>query len=241
MNYQSNEFLKKEIESNKKIILEQLTCRCAKISSLHWIPSKLQTETSNLFKIPNNIPAQQRDYYIDYANIQNIAKTWTHLANLPKSTNIDIIQIQHIHKRLATGTNIPAGQFRFSAVALDLLDIEIPSFEKVPYLLDDITYQLQNNSVNAINRALQAHCSIIAAQPVNDFNKRVARMTMNWFLLKNNYTPIIFDKPTDKKLYYENLKNYYKGDIHSYNNYMYICMLRTQQTIIKLLKNSLTL
>jgi len=241
MNPLSNEYLKRQIDDNKKIIAELLTDRCSKISSIHWIHSKIQEETTNLFNTPKGMPAAQRQCYIDYATIQNLAATWKYVTNLPKSTTIDIIQIQHIHRKIATSTNVPAGSFRYSDVYLDLLDIQIPSFEKVPYLIDDVTYHLADDSMPVIKRALQAHYDLIAAQPFNDFNKRVARMVMNWFLFKNNYTPIIFDKKTDKTKYYAALKDYSEGDIHSYNNYMYSCMVRTQQTIMKLLKHSLTL
>ena len=108
----------------------------------------------------------------------------------------------------------------------------------IPTLLNDIVFKSQDPKIPILNRAFELHYDLIALQPFDDFNKRTSRLVMNWFLIQNGYRPIVFNKPADKNKYIQSIIARASGDIKTYNNYMYSCMLRTQNEIIKLLKKS---
>ena len=100
---------------------------------------------------------------------------------------------------------------------------------------------MNNPTKDILHRAFDAHYELIALQPFDDYNKRTARLVMNWLLVQNGYRPIVFNRPNDKQRYKTAIAQYASGDKKSYYAYMSQCMVRTQQDIIKLLTKSKTL
>ena len=78
-------------------------------------------------------------------------------------------------------------------------------------------------------------------QPFDDFNKRTARLIMNWVLLQNGYRPIAFNKRGDKTDYIASLTARANGNKRQYTDYMSKCQLRTQRAILKQLHDSKTI
>ncbi|MDR0967860.1 MAG: hypothetical protein LBL75_03485 [Rickettsiales bacterium] len=74
-------------------------------------------------------------------------------------------------------------------------------------------------------------------QPFNDYNKRTARMVMNWILFQNGLTPIIFHYKKDRTKYLNAIRNYDKKNV--YEKFMLSIMLRTQQEILNTLGYSI--
>jgi Fic family protein len=128
--------------------------------------------------------------------------------------------------------------YRVSDVYSEQLKIHSPVWRTVIYKMDDIEYNLVHKHEHHLNKALNVHYDLIALQPFNDFNKRTARLIMNWYLIQNGYRPILFNKKSDRRNYMEALRLRADGDCKAYSKYMYECMLRTQKGIIKLLKDS---
>lgn len=69
-----------------------------------------------------------------------------------------------------------------------------PSIEQIYYKMEQIEYHLHDETYSILTRAFDTHFDIIMTQPYSDYNKRTARLVMNWFLMQNGYRPIIFNK-----------------------------------------------
>ena len=98
--------------------------------------------------------------------------------------------------------------------------------------LDNALYTLNSGKKTVLQRAFDIHYEIIAMQAFTDFNKRTARMLMNWFLINKGYRPIIFNAQSDHTNYMLALRQCAHGDKKSYYNYMYKCMSRSQDMFI---------
>lgn len=226
---------KKIIEINKKEISKLLTGNAFKrLNSFNWIRHELTTEAETLFQLPEHL---QKKLYLDYNNIKNLGDAWDYILdnqNMP----IDSLQIKNIHSILCKNTNIQGGAYRLSEVYSEQLGINAPPYVTVIYHMDDIQYNISSKKNSILTTAFNTHYDLIALQPFNDFNKRTARMVMNWLLIQNGYRPILFNKKSDKKNYMATLRARAENDCKEYSNYMYNCMLRTQKSIIKILKDS---
>lgn len=205
----------------------------------NFIHNRALDECENLFQYPNYLPQDKIDTYLSFNAIQNMQPTldyiWYH-----RKTKINLNGIRELHSILAHGTDIAGGVYRISDAYVERLQQSAPPFHIMLYKINDIEYQINDNSVPVLERAIKAHYDIISAQPFNDFNKRTARMVMNWLLLQNRYTPIMFNKPSDKHDYMHwllmNARAY--GNDSGYMKYMYSCMLHTQNMILNIMHNS---
>ena len=88
-----------------------------------------------------------------------------------------------------------------------------------------------------LTKAFDIHYDIVTIQPFSDFNKRTARVIMNWYLLQNGYTPVLFNHKGDNKLYAESLRSRLNGDSKTYTTYMCDRTMQTQSAILKMLSH----
>lgn len=239
----SQSAIKQSIEQNRAEISALLSGDHSfkRLNSLNWIRHELTTEAETLFQYPDYLPKNEKNLYIDYNNLKNLGEAWDYII---AHSNIDIIddfQIRKVHSILAKNTHIPGGIYRVSSAFVEQLGVHAPNFSKLPYGLNDIQYHLDNKDIPVLTRAFNTHYDLIALQPFNDFNKRTARLIMNWFLIKNAYRPILFNKSSDKNDYMHALRNRADDDCKSYSAYMYSCMLRTQNSLLKILRGSHTI
>ena len=211
-----------------------------RINTMNSLRHGLTKEAHNLFQYPDYLPEEDRDLYLDYTTIENLGPAWDYILE-HVSEKIDMLQIRRLHTILAMNTDIPGGQYRFSDAYIEQLQQNAPTYHQMLYKLDDVEYSLGNRAIPVLNRAFNAHYDIIAAQPFNDFNKRTARLVMNWFLLQNAYSPILFTAKSDKTEYMSTLRARADGHCKVYSHYLYKCMARTQNEIIKILTRSKTL
>lgn len=195
-------------------------------------------EADNL--IPEKLSRTEKKAFIDYTSIENTARAWEHILTAPRSTIIDTYQIRDLHKMLCHNTdNDMGGLYRLGDSYA--LRRQSPNYARVLYKMNDIEYKLSAQypvDIHPVMRAIEVHSDLIETQPFTDFNKRTARLIMNWFLIQNNYTPIIFDVPADKQNYMNNLRAKLDGDVDTYNEYMLSCMQRTQEGIMAFLTRS---
>lgn len=231
--------LKAQIEKNRATISTLLTGSRTfnRLNSFNWIRHELTNEAMILFQYPDYMPKSEKTLYLDYTNMSNLGNAWDYILK-HQTTPIDNIQIRRVHSILAQGTNIPGGVYRVSAAYIERLQMHAPNYATLLYRMDDIEYNISNTSIPLLNRAFNTHYDIIAAQPFNDFNKRTARLIMNWILIQNDYRPVLFNKKTDKEGYMAALLARAQDDCKTYSHYMYECMLRTQRDILKLLNKS---
>ncbi len=229
--------IKAQIEENRKTISKLLSGgdTVKRLNNMNWIAHELSTEAEVLFQCPAGVPKNKRRMYLDYTSMMNLNTAWKYVLNHNKEP-IDNATIRKIHQLLAHNTEVPGGQYRLTEVCV--LQSAAPSYNDMLYRMNDIEYNLANTQIPVLTRAFNVHYDIIAAQPFRDFNKRTSRMIMNWFLIQNDYRPILFNHQSDKYEYMDALRACTAGDTKKYTHYMYSCMLRTQNEIINLLKKS---
>lgn len=230
--------IKTLIEQNRRTISEMLhtTDQNSRLNNLHWIRDELSKETRILFQYPDYMPQNQKSLYLDFNNIKNMGSAWDYIVEHDNVKTLDTYNIRHIHTILSEHTDIPGGVYRISDAHIMQMGVHAPSFQKMLYHMDDIVYQMQLKDTPVLLRAFNVHYDLIATQPFNDFNKRTARLVMNWFLISHGYRPILFNMRSDKEEYMAALRARANGDAKAYYQYMYSCMLRTQRQIIKRLR-----
>jgi Fic family protein len=82
------------------------------------------------------------------------------------------------------------------------------------------------------------HYEIIALQPFEDCNKRLARAAMNLFLVLNKMPMIFFDHHEDKLGYINAFAARANGQNKVYTEYMLHATERSYRGILKNIKNS---
>ncbi|MBQ2859255.1 MAG: Fic family protein [Alphaproteobacteria bacterium] len=179
--------------------------------------------------------------YLDETNMSNIAITYDFIME-NKSQEITVEDIRIIHAKLCTNTNIDGYHFRTTNCKLRMsingMTYNAPDYSMIDYQLRQIVYNMNHSKHDILTRAYDAHYEIIMLQPFDDFNKRTARLIMNWLLLQNGYRPITFNKRSDKVNYIQALQTRACGDKRAYTEYMAKCQLRTQEQILKHLRDS---
>ncbi len=210
-----------------------------RLQDLGWIPRQLRIEAECLTQFPKGMPKAERDMHLDSINMENLGTAWKYISSHQK-TPIDNIQIRKIHSILAKNTGLPGGAYRRSYAYIERLQKDAPHHDTIIYKMNDIQYDILESGKNPLALAIDIHYHILEIQPFEDFNKRTARMIMNWILVQNGYRPILFNKVSDRENYMAALLAHANGDTKTYSHYMYECMLRTQKQIIQQLKHTRT-
>lgn len=226
---------KEKIELNRKAIDLLMRSSAKDIASINMlrheisaVEPKILSKAQQKEMSPNN-----RMTFFDWTNLKNIGTAYDYILK-HKRTNIDRYEITEIQKILAKNTDVPSG-YRFAATKV--LGEYAPSVEQIYYKMEQIEYHLHDETYPVLTRAFDTHFDIIMTQPYYDYNKRTARLIMNWFLIQNGYRPIIFNKKNDSVEYTAALHSRIDGDRRAYTEYMESSMLHTQKQIIKLLKS----
>lgn len=230
---------KATIERNREKIEKLLSGvqNCKRINNMNWIPRQMMIEAETLIQFPKDMPKIECESYIDNTSIINLPKAWQYvLENTDKI--IDYMEIRQIHKILTADTDIPGGVYRLDDAFIERLQIHAPAHNAIFQKIDDIQYHISDTRIHPLNRAINVHFDLIATQPFNDFNKRTARVIMNWILLQNGYRPILFNQRSDKNDYMAALLANANGKHKKYIQYMYKCMIRTQEAILTQLTKS---
>ena len=232
--------LKSRIEYNREVITYMLsgTGTTKRLNNVNWLRHEISyTEPRTLFYIPNKEQAP----YLDFNCMRNLGLAYDYILSHPKKT-IDEKAVQKIHEILCSNTYIMGGTYRSCNKVLEIQvngqRIHAPEAYEIPNLLGNIIYELKNSTDDVMHRAFKIHYKLIALQPFDDFNKRTARLIMNWVLIQGGYRPIVFNKRGDKQKYKEAIGKYASGDKHAYYLYMQQCMLRSQEEIIRVLTKS---
>lgn len=226
---------KELIEENRKTIDVLMRQSAKNVASINMLRHEI-TSVEPMILAKSQIKEFAKDgqiIFVDWTNLKNIGTAYDYILK-HKKTNIDMYQITEIQKILAKNTDVRPG-FRISRTKV--LGEFAPSIEQIYYKMEQIEYHLHDETYSVLTRAFDTHFDIIMTQPYNDYNKRTARLIMNWFLIQNGYRPIIFNRKTDATAYTDALHNRIDGNRRAYTDYMESSMLHTQQQIIKLLKS----
>lgn len=228
------------IEQNKETLSQMLSGAntVKRLNNINWLRHEISySEPRALF----NMPTKQQTAYLDYNCMTNLGTAYDYIIN--NSTQpIDSDAIRNIHSILCTNTNIDGGTFRTTPKVIEIIvngqRFHAPDAYDIAYLVNDAVYKLNNSQEGTPERAFQIHYDLIAIQPFDDFNKRTARMIMNWVLIQGGYRPIVFNQPSDKANYKKAIAAMAAGEQKEYRSYMSACMVRTQKAIMDLLNKS---
>lgn len=203
-------------------------------NNLYWLRRQIAFEEPQVL-----CPVSKQ--HLDETNMSNIATTYDYIME-NKSMEITIDDIRIIHAKICANTNIDGYKFRTTNCKL-LISVNgetyyAPDYRDIEYKLCQIVYNMNNPQDDVLTRAYNAHYEMIMLQPFDDFNKRTARLIMNWLLLQNGFRPITFNKRSDKAAYIQAIQARASGDKRAYTEYMSKCQLRTQEQILKHLRDS---
>lgn len=203
-------------------------------NNLNWLRRQIA------FEEPQNLcPVSKK--YLDDTNMSNIAKTYDYIMENAKQ-EITVEGIRTVHQMLCENTNIDGYNFRTTDCKLQMsingVPYHAPESRFIEYELAQLVYELNTSKHDVFTRAYDIHYKMIMLQPFDDFNKRTARLIMNWVLLQNGYRPIAFNKRGDKDAYINAIQNRANGNKRAYTEFMSKCQLRTQRAIIKHLHDS---
>ena len=208
-----------------------------RIRNLYWLRRQIAVEEPKVL-----CPYQAKD--LDDTSMANISVAYDYIIqNVHKEITFE--EVRNIHYILCKDTYIDGYNFRTANARIQFSVADVPyhapDASMIEYNLRQIIYNLNHSKRDIFTRAYDVHYELIMLQPFDDFNKRTARLIMNWMLLQNGYRPIAFNKREDKKAYIDAICNRANGDHRAYTDYMSKCQLRTQKSILKHLKDSKTM
>jgi len=113
------------------------------------------------------------------------------------------------------------------------------SVEETPALMGDLLEWIRTEEevkeLHPVQLAALIHYKFVRIHPFDDCNGRTSRLLMNYFLMKNGYTPIVIES-SDKKNYLTALNKADTGDLNSFLNYITILSLKWQQIFTNAIK-----
>lgn len=123
-----------------------------------------------------------------------------------------------------TRKKVEIGQYKSSPNSVQLKNGEIHEYaspEETPALMSDLLnwYNVSKAKLHPVQLAAEFHYRFVCIHPFDDGNGRVARLIMNYILLKNNYPPVII-KSEDKESYLTALQKADTGDVESLIEYI---------------------
>lgn len=219
------------VEHNKKVINKLLSKNTTKrLNNLNWLRQKISFEESkNLFYMPNN----KQSPYFDYSCTRGLGNAYDYIIEhhgIEKP--ISLSDVCQIHYLICNQANIQMNDSFIRAGVINQTSVPM----EIENQLENIIFQSTHNDKKTFFQAFDLHYQIILLQPFDDYNKRTARMVMNWYLIKNGYHPIAFTKKNDKTKYPESLLKMKQNHADFYYEYMIQSMLHTQTEIINQLR-----
>ena len=221
------------IEYNKDLITKMLSGSCTRrLNNFDWLRQEISfTEPKTLFFRS----AKEQAPYFDHSCTRGLGKAYDYILEQAQNKTVFSLQdICDIHYLICNEHEIRINDtfIRPGVVKKTNIPFEIETE------LQNIIYRYETDKKHPILRAFDVHYSIILLQPFDDYNKRTARMVMNFLLLKNGYRPIAFTRKADKELYPAALLSMANGDSKTYYRYMMKSMCASQNSIIKQLSSS---
>ncbi len=221
------------IEQNKSLISKMLSGSCTRrLNNFDWLRQEISfSEPKTLFFMPTK---EQKPYF-DHSCTRGLGLAYDYiLEQTTKKAELTFQEVCNIHYLICNEHNIKINDtfIRPGVIRKTNIPMEIEN------ALENIIYESKCTNKHPVIRAFDAHYKMIVLQPFDDYNKRTARMVMNWLLLEQGYRPIAFTRKTDKELYPSSLMDMAKGDTKKYYKYMMGAMYSSQNKIIQQLQTS---
>lgn len=160
------------------------------------------------------------------------------LIDKDKLNSINNHNIREFHRLCCYGqSDVSPGEYRNVNVFITGLDKELPSHEEVPRLMESFSNWLaENQNMNPIAYASEAHARLASIHPFIDGNGRTCRLLMNSILIRNGYLPIAIT-PFLRSSYIDSLRSYQlgKGSIDPLTEFISKVEIQTQKDFARLL------
>ncbi len=126
--------------------------------------------------------------------------------------------------------------YRTVSVQMHDLGIAVQNPASIPRKIGRILMEIEEGDKTPIQKALDIHYNIIFVQPFIDTNKRTARLLANFYLIKNDYPPILIP-PERQKEYLDSMVELNKnGNTEKYERFMLKNLEKTLTSSIERLK-----
>ncbi len=160
----------------------------------------------------------------------------------------DVLLVRPFYKEAITPDGqstrrlIKIGEYKSLPNSLRLANGEIFDYaspSETPALMNDLMewYHAASNDnlQHSIEVAAELHYRFVRIHPFDDGNGRIARLLMNYHLIKNDYPPVII-KSTDKKKYLFVLHEADTGDISALKEYVAFALIDSLKTCIEIVQ-----
>jgi Fic family protein len=221
------------VEYNKDLISKMLSGSCTKrLNNFDWLRQEISfSESKTLFFRS----AKEQAPYFDHSCTRGLGKAYDFiLEQTQNKTELTLNELCNIHYFICNEHNIKINDTFINAGVVRKTNIPF----EIESAIKDIFYHYKNDKKHILLRAFDVHYKLIFLQPFDDYNKRTARMAMNWILLENGYRPIAFTRKIDKEQYQAALVDMKNGNTKKYYRYMMMAMYSSQNNIIKQLRTS---
>ena len=134
-----------------------------------------------------------------------------------KEENITEMDVLNIHAIILDKIDPQnAGFCRHSNVFIQGSALKLPNWRDIPLLMKDVYEELnvESKGIEAIYSAVKIHYDIVRIHPFIDGNGRLARLLMNFRLIRAGFPPTILRKE-ERRAYYSALEKADKGDFRA--------------------------
>ena len=221
------------IEQNKSLITKMLSGSCTRrLNNFDWLRQEISfSEPKTLFFMSTK---EQKPYF-DHSCTRGLGLAYDYiLEQTTKKTELTLNEICNVHYLICNEHEIKINDTFIRPGLIRKTNIPM----EVENELENIICAYKFDTKHPILRAFDVHYKMIVLQPFDDYNKRTARMIMNWLLLEQGYRPVAFTRKTDKELYPESLMDMGRGDTKKYYKYMMGAMYSSQNKIIQQLQTT---
>ncbi len=170
---------------------------------------------------------------MDYIELLNHREVYNHIVQVGdnKITLNDVIKLR---KLLFSNilNNLHYGLRRSMTSVEDYITESAEELQKGMDELIDVLNRKPLDASDAFSNALEFHLLFVNRHPFEDGNGRMARLLMNWYLIKNGLAPIIITKE-DKKEYFNSIGSFhFCGYTDAFATFMLYSALKTAGTDI---------
>jgi Fic family protein len=136
--------------------------------------------------------------------------------------------IRKLHKLIMSGMMGSAGQYRQFDIEVKGAGFTPPPFHQIPDEMKELVGFINQNpgELRPIELAAHAHYYLAWIHPFEDGNGRIARLLLNFILIRNGY-PFAVIKNVDRKKYLETLRRADLGEFEPFLNYVARCAEQT--------------
>jgi|SRR6218665_292121 len=123
----------------------------------------------------------------------------------------------------ATTLTVKIGNYKTRPNSVETASGEIFEYanpEETPRLMAELMEWFNSTNDHTVKVAAELHYKFIRIHPFDDGNGRVARLLVNYVLLRNGYSPIII-KSRDKENYITALEKADTGEVSAFYDYIY--------------------